>query len=633
MSSWDDYQRGRWGNPALIAQNWQEAQRNGTAGTSSGPESTALAQHLGISPSTGAPAARAAAPRPRSAQRVPGSIPGFLGPVRRPAPFNNPTSGAGTSSPRPPGGATGGAGAPRPMPSIMPRTSPSGGAAPPAGPTSPTGAPSLPPPLPPADFGGLPSARGSIDALGGNVNIAPAARVTAPGTPRRIDPATGLPAAPGREQLGGEDSENQLEQMGRERLAGPIDPGQQYAGHKVSDTVFSDAQINQLAQQQAEPLLRALADEQEQMVAAAAAGGGGVDPAALRALRSRAAATTAAARGGALRDATLAGVKANAAQNLAAAQSGREDFNADIGARLGLGKLGADVGSELLGAGQQQRGLKQARDVSRFTGEIDQRGKEMDYAAEGGRQGLTARGQDVAQRADDIGYNANRLNADVTQRGQDTQTAIAGANLTGENRRTAANLDVERELGLGRLGNEARGQDVSARGQDISAALGLGEQGNQRYGIDTGAANSAAERQARMQELETRLQSERLTDDQRNELERERLALQREMFQGGEAGTNTRFGQSLDEQRRQFDSSQQFAEEQGQRGRNFTREMSGGSPLEQQQQADDARRQAAYNNWIGSNWTGAFGDAMTHDPRQAQVDEMLRQLRQLASAA
>ena len=400
----------------------------------------------------------------------------------------------------------------------------------------------------------------------------------------------------------------------------------------MSDRVFSDAQINQLAQQQAEPLLRALADEQEQLVAAAAAGGGGVDPAALRALRARAGAETAAARGGAMRDATLAAAKANAAQQLAAAGSAREDFGADISARLGLGKLGADVGTELLSAGQQQRGLKQARDISRFTGAIQQRAGEMDYAAEGGRQGLTARGQDVAQRADDIGYNAQRLSADVAQRGQDTQRAIAGANLSAENARTQANLALERELGLGRLGLEGRGQDVSTRGQDIEAQLGLGRLGNERYGIDTSSANAAADRAARMQELTTRLQSERLTDSERNQLERERLALQREMFQGEQQSGESRFGRQLAEQQRQFDSGQQFEREQGVTGRNFRREMTGAYGSPQQDAAEVDARQRQYQDWIG-NFGGAFGDALTSGRDQQYIDEMLRQLRQLASAA
>jgi hypothetical protein len=333
-----------------------------------------------------------------------------------------------------------------------------------------------------------------------------------------------------------------------------------------------------------------------------------------------------------MRDAILEGARANAAQGLAAAGSKRADFDSDINARLGLGKLGADVGSELLSAGQQRRGLKQTRDISRYTGDINQRGQELDYSAEGGRQALTARGQDVSQRADDIGYNRAKLDADVTQRGQDVTRGVAEANLNSENRRAGAGLALNREEMLRRLGLEERGQDVSARGQDIDARLGLDRLGNERYGIDTQAAQAKADRQQRLTELDRRLNSEQLTEQQRNALERERMQLQRDLFAGEQAGTESRFARNLDEQSRQFDASQQFAGEQSRAGRNFSREMSGyyGSP--QQNAADDATRQNAYNNWVRSS-TGAFGDATFAGQNQRYVDEILRQLRQLTSAA
>ena len=622
MSVYDDYRAGRFGNPSTIAANWQQAQRDGTARADS-PLTTALAQNMGLTPGGGsAPPATPTptAPRPRPVFPPSNGLPGFR-PRAGTAPVTSSrgvmVTGAG-AAPTPP------AAPPKTMPSLLRAP----GAPAPAG----AGAPGLPPPLPRPDFSGIPAAGGAIDSVGAPVSIAAPAAVRAAALPGRIAPTAGLAAAPGRSTLGGEDAENDLERLGRERLAGPVDPGQQFAGTNVSDRVFTDTQLNTLAQQQAEPLLRQLADEEEQLVQAAAAGGGGVDPAALRALRSRAAATTASARGAAMRDAILEGARANAAQGLAAAGSKRADFDSDINARLGLGKLGADVGSELLSAGQQRRGLKQTRDISRYTGDINQRGQELDYSAEGGRQALTARGQDVSQRADDIGYNRAKLDADVTQRGQDVTRGVAEANLNSENRRAGAGLALNREEMLRRLGLEERGQDVSARGQDIDARLGLSRLGNERYGIDTQAAQATADRQQRLTELDRRLNSEQLTEQQRNALERERMQLQRDLFAGEQAGTESRFARNLNEQSRQFDASQQFAGEQSRAGRNFSREMSGyyGSP--QQNAADDATRQNNYNNWVRSS-TGAFGDATFAGQNQRYVDEILRQLRQLTSAA
>jgi hypothetical protein len=339
---------------------------------------------------------------------------------------------------------------------------------------------------------------------------------------------------------------NDFEALALARAAEGFDPGAgQFVGKELAEQIFTPEQVNQMAQQRAAPAIRALQDA-ERLATAAGSRAGYVDPARIAALRAQAAVETAGARGAATRDAQLEAAAANAEQAARSAANRRENFAQDLAARLGLGNLGLGQVQTLGGIGVQRRG------------------QSMDYELGRGRLGVEQRGQDLAARRAQEELNADRAKA------------AAGLSTDVYRTRVGENLD------LGRLGLTARGQDIE---------LGLG---NQRAGLDRDRMNAdlwsgQQDRLNRLDMLDRQLGEERISSNQRAELERERMQLQREIEQAQLTQRGSEFAQSLglDERRfglaerqfgegvRQFGLEQEYGREQGRLNRDFGRERAG----------------------------------------------------------
>lgn len=357
-----------------------------------------------------------------------------------------------------------------------------------------------------------------------------------------------------RAELGGPAENNEWETRALARVDRGFDPGSgQFTGKELADQVYSEEQIRQLANRSAEPLIRALADQEEAYKSAAARSGGGVDPMRLAALRARGGAETAGAMQGALRDATLDATRLNAEQAARAAENRRQNYAQDLAARLGLGEMGLREAGLLTDAGLQRRGQDQTRDVSRFEGEISQRGQDIG-ARETAANLTTQRGIARARGEQDL--------ADAVA---NERLGIGRLGLEGELGRRRQGLDEV--LGLGRLGLEGRGQEIQRE-------LGLGGLREQRYRTESDLTNSAAERQSRLDIVERQLANEALDRQSRGELERERIALQRELS-----------GLQMEQQRRQFEGTLGLQrDELAQRGQQF-----GANLAEQRREAEAGR--------------------------------------------
>jgi len=345
---------------------------------------------------------------------------------------------------------------------------------------------------------------------------------------------------PDQATLGGPAENNAYEAAAESAFSAPFDPGSgQFVGDQIRKEVLSPAQVQQLANQRSESTVRAFQDA-ERLASEAGSSGGYVDANRINALRARGAIEGAGARSGALRDATLEAAQLNAQQEALAAENERQNYNTDLTARLGLGRLGLDTASTAGGLGLEKRGLDQARDLARYSGDITQRGQDLDTS--------------VAEAG---------LNADLLK------SALSGE-LTGRGQ------DIDQNLNLGRLGLDTRQQELddilnrgnynlAARGQDISQNLNLG-----RLGLD--ASEGAADRQNKLDLLDRQLENASLDRETRSQLERERMDLEREM-QGLTLGQReSEFGRTLGENQRQFDTGLDFEGEQGRLGRNFARE-------------------------------------------------------------
>lgn len=494
-------------------------------------------------------------------------------------------------------------------------------------------------------------ARGAIDGLGRRIELPGSRRVGMGAAPERVGGVAGLGTAdqtagayqglgpaPSREradglgeraaagfdrerfaraELGDETDSNEFEQLGLEALRSGGDPGAgQFQGRELSDTVFSEAQINQMAQRNAAPTIAAFKTAQR-MAERAGSAGGGMDPARIANMQAQAALGNAGAKAAAYRDATLDATQMNAEQAARAAANTRDNFGADLSARLGLGKMSLDRAATATSAGMARRGLDQSRDIAGFEGEIAQRDtdigadlregeidqegilraldadialrdQDMDYSAEGGRQGLTARGQtldfaaeggrqaldargqDVTQRGQDIGRQEAEYQGGIQQRAQDLQRQYQEAGLNAEQAQARVQAElglrgqsIDEGLGRGRLENERRGQDVAMRGQSIEERLGLGRLGNERRGQDIDLAQGTAERQNRLEMLDRQLADGNLDRQMRMSLEQERNNLQREL-----ATMENRQRESEFSRRIGLDERQQGAQEE-QFGQNF----------------------------------------------------------------
>ena len=424
-----------------------------------------------------------------------------------------------------------------------------------------------------------------------------------------------------RARLGAAGEPNRYEQLALEGFEEGFDPGTgQFTGTELPEEIYSEAQINQLAQQRAAPTVRAFQDAQR-YAAEAGSRGGYVDAGRINALRARGAIEGAGALSSATRDAQLEGAVLNAEQAARAAGNRRANYETDLGARLGLGRLGLESAGTAGAFGLQQRGLDQQRDLAELgagvtqrgqdltqqvaganlsagllgqalSGSLAARGQDIGYGTEAGRQGLAARGQN-------LDYNLGAGSLGVTQRGQDLQGQIAGGQInTQRDLARASNAlgeyqaGIGENLGLGRLGADVRGQDIQAglagRGQDIEQNLGLGRLGQAGYQTQADLYNAEQQRFSRMDELERELESGQLTQDRRAELERERMTLEREMEQARLAQRSGEFGQmfGLDQRRLglserelaqrgdQFGRGLEFEREQADLGRGFAREQS-----------------------------------------------------------
>lgn len=369
------------------------------------------------------------------------------------------------------------------------------------------------------DYGRVQSA---IDKLGGKVNI----------------------GGQGRIGLGGPEAFNDFENIALEGLKKGFDPGTgQFVGKELSDEVFSDADTNQLAQREAAAAIRANQDAEE-AYAQEAGRGGSFDPNKYAMLKARGRLGNAAAISSATRDATLDAKRANAAQAIAARENSRQNFNTDLNARLGLGRLGLDTSTEAGTLGQNLRGLNQARDISRYTGQITQRGQDLTRSQ---AEAELNSGRDIAAANASLGLTGQQGSQSLAARGQ----------------------DIDQMLGRGRLGLEARGQDIGlaenqgqqglqARGQDIEAGLGIGRLANDQYSTQAGIYNSGQERAARVDEINAQLQNANLDRNTRNALEEERLQLTRDTADL----SNQQFQQSIGENQRQYDTTQGFNQQQ-----------------------------------------------------------------------
>lgn len=367
----------------------------------------------------------------------------------------------------------------------------------------------------------------------------------------------------GRAELGGPSADNVWETLALEKFGAGFDPGTMFEGKDLADTVFNEAQINQMAQQRAAPTLRALRDADTEF-AAAAGRGGSYSPAMRAAMAARARVEGAGAIGSATRDAQLDAASANAAQAIAARENARQNFNTDIAGRLGLGNLNLNAAGDVLNAGLQRRTLDQNRDVSRFEGDITQRGQDI-----GARTSAATlnNARDLARESGTRDLAQLRDQTALTQRGQD----IGRAN----------------EIDQGRL---------TERGQDINRETTLGSLGLEKFKTEADFANAQAERQNRAALLDAQLTDQSLDRNTRAQLERERMQLDREMRQAELEQNNAQFAQrlgldtrqleqsggqfdrSLAENSRQFDAGQQLTREQGSLTRDLTRYLNPPTP-------------------------------------------------------
>lgn len=486
--------------------------------------------------------------RPLSERQFGGQPSGNSGPINRagatgaPSPYFRGPSGGGGGSPL---AGSGPSSSPSPLgPPPAPAFTPSAGPAP----YAPGGGPSAFNVPGSTDFSGAASALRNLRS-----------RVNVRGGPRA--------------ELGGPAGDNVWETLALERFNEGFDPGTQFEGKDLSDSIFSEAQINQMAQQRAAPTLRALRDADE-MFASAAGRTGTYNPAARAAMQARAAIEGAGAINSATRDAQLDATAANAEQAARAAANRRENFSTDIAARLGLGNLGLSAASDLLSGGLQRRGLDQTRDLSRYQGDLTMRGQDLDAST----------------------TSATLNNA------RDLARASGERELAG----LRENASIER----GRLGLAARGQDIdrlgeidrarlTARGQDIGAA---GEADRLRLGArgqDLDFENAQADRQNRLTMLDRQLADSSLDRQTRAELERERMALDRELrmaqmqqdasqFESRLGLDRDQFGQTIGENRRQFDAAQQLTREQGTLNRDLSRYIN--TPREPQINSQEIQR-------------------------------------------
>lgn len=365
-----------------------------------------------------------------------------------------------------------------------------------------------------------------------------------------------------RATIGGPSADNDWERMAADMFGGEIIPGAgQFQGKELADSVFSEGQIKQMAQQRAAPTIRALQDESDLVEEAARMGGGRVTPQALAMLRAKRAAEGAGAISSATRDAQLDAAQANAEQAARSAANSRENFGADLAARTQIGGLRLNEAGQLLEGGLKRRGMDQERDTTRYQGEI-------------------------------------------TQRGQDIGANTSAAEITAGNRRAAASASLEQDankvaeaFGLTDRALTQRGQDLGARAGDIDTRMQAWKTGG-----DWG--QQAAERQNRLQMLDSQLADSRLDRETRAQLERERMQLQAEtdaanrteaarQFDVGTAQRGSQFDQQLGfnrdqfakdfglrsdqfaEGKRQFDATQQFAGEQARADRNARRQVAG----------------------------------------------------------
>lgn len=359
-----------------------------------------------------------------------------------------------------------------------------------------------------------------------------------------------------RAELGGPGENNEWETMAGEQFAGGFDPGSQYSGYELPDEVFSEGQVNQMAQARAAPTIRAYQDAQEDF-ARQAGMSGTFSPAKQAALRARAMVDGAGAINAATRDAQLDAAQANAQQKIAKAASRRADFSTDLESRLGLGRLNLDTAGELLGAGLQRRGLDQTRDLTRYEGDISQRGQDYDVQSDEARMNT--------ERAISRAAGEREMASD-----------IAGENLArdrfGLDERSARNSD---SMGLGRLGldryragseNYQAGEDRSFRAASQNAEL----------------ENSARERRSRLAAIDAQLQDSGMDRNQRAAMERERMSLQRDLADMEASQRQAQFEAELGlrrdqfgENQRQFDTNLEFERDTGVRQRDLQREMGG----------------------------------------------------------
>lgn len=492
---------------------------------------------------TAAAAPPAAAPKPEKINQTPfnwSALPPYMRPLSQ------------RNLGRPPGGAN-----PSPRGSNPPR----GGGLPLAGngPPSPSPAAFAPPPFSPgrlpAPFepGAGPAAFSGPKATDSNTAAAALRNLG-----KRVRINAGAKAS-----LDGPAADNVWESLALDKFGQGFDRGPMFEGKELPDTVFSEAQVNQMAQQRAAPTIRALKDADE-MFASQAGRSGTYNPAARAAMQARAAIEGAGAINSATRDAQLDAAKANAEQAIAARENARSNFSTDVAARLGFGNLDAGVAENLLSGGLQRRGLDQTRDITRYQGDITQRGQNLDAATSSAAMN-----------------NARDL-----------------ARASGE--RELFSLKDNAALERGRMGLTARGQDVdrageidrtllAARGQDITAGSEADRMQLGARGQDIDFANAQSDRQNRMAMLDRQLADSSLDRESRAALERERMALDREMRMAEleqrssqfseQLGVNVdQFGRTLGENQRQFDAAQALTREQGSRNRDLTRYLNPPTP-------------------------------------------------------
>ncbi len=507
------------------------------------------------------------------------------------------------------------------------------------------------------------------DALGRGVNIRTPGRESLGAAPSRVSGFAGTAplssanpiqalidlleqgtrvGSPGeRANLAGPAGDNQMEQLSQQLLQLGFDPGQQYEGRDVRRERFTPAQINQMAQQRAEPVLRAW-DDIERLANQSAGRGGYADARRADATRARGMVEMAGARQAALRDAQLDAASQNAQQEQIWSDQGRNDFMADINSRVALGQLGLERAGLAGGLGQQRRALDQARDIAGYQGDITQRGQDLQratteaqlqstdlqaaLAAAMGLRGqdlqyvlgeaddrLAARGQDVTQRGQDIDRSVAAYQGGIAQRGQDIDAATNAAQLNnardlaraGNEGDTLRSL-ISQTLGLGQINLGARGQDIDAglrnRQLDIQELLGRAQLGLGGAQIQADLQNAAAERQTRLVIVQEQLRQQNLDLQTRAQLDRERQQLQREITELQLAQQESQFARTYSEDQRQFDSTQEFRgdqagldrdfqADQAQLGRDFQRAETDRSrvydqQLRRQQQLEQQQREA-----------------------------------------